>query len=117
MALSPKERADFDEIVVRLRLEDADVGTVQPKRRSFALTGQRDHRNPGVRPRRGPGRPRGAGPDPDRAGRGRRPGAGRARLVALPGPWPAVAGAADPGSFAAVSAAARSPSRPSFDEG
>ncbi|HEX4250019.1 MAG TPA: DUF3040 domain-containing protein [Pseudonocardia sp.] len=37
MALSPKERADFDEIVLRLRLEDADVGTIQPKRRSFAL--------------------------------------------------------------------------------
>ncbi|HEX4361361.1 MAG TPA: hypothetical protein VH141_27745 [Pseudonocardia sp.] len=37
MALTPKERADFDEIVVRLRLEDTDVGTIQPKRRSFAL--------------------------------------------------------------------------------
>ena len=38
MALSPKERADFDQIVLRLRLEDTDVGTtIQPKRRSFAM--------------------------------------------------------------------------------
>lgn len=37
MALSPKERADFDEIVLRLRLEDTDVGTIQPQRRSFAM--------------------------------------------------------------------------------
>lgn len=37
MALSPKERADFDEIVTRLRLEDASVGTIQPRRGRFAL--------------------------------------------------------------------------------
>ncbi|WP_028922895.1 DUF3040 domain-containing protein [Pseudonocardia acaciae] len=37
MALSPKERADFDEIVTRLRLEDAHVGEVAPKRRSTTL--------------------------------------------------------------------------------
>src|SRR5437899_2638011 len=37
MALSPKERADFDEIVLRLRLEDTDVGTIQPQHRSFAM--------------------------------------------------------------------------------
>lgn len=37
MALSPKERADFDEIVTRLRLEDAHVGEVVPRRRSAAL--------------------------------------------------------------------------------
>jgi predicted lipid-binding transport protein (Tim44 family) len=37
MPLSPKERADFDEIVLRLRLEDADIGMIAPKRRSFAL--------------------------------------------------------------------------------
>jgi len=37
MALSPNERADFDEIVARLRLEDAGVGMIEPRRRSFAL--------------------------------------------------------------------------------
>jgi hypothetical protein len=37
MALTPKERADFDEIVLRLRMEDADIGVVQPKRPTFAL--------------------------------------------------------------------------------
>jgi hypothetical protein len=37
MALTPKERADFDEIVLRLRMEDADVGLAQPKRQTFAL--------------------------------------------------------------------------------
>jgi len=37
MALTPKERADFDEIVLRLRLEDADIGMIQPRHRSFAL--------------------------------------------------------------------------------
>ena len=37
MALTPKERVDFDQIVLRLRLEDTDVGTIQPQRRSFAL--------------------------------------------------------------------------------
>jgi hypothetical protein len=37
MALSPKERADFDEIVTRLRLEDAHVGEVLPRRRPTAL--------------------------------------------------------------------------------
>lgn len=37
MALTPKERADFDEIVLRLRMEDATIGVVQPKRRTFAL--------------------------------------------------------------------------------
>jgi hypothetical protein len=37
MALTPKERADFDEIVTRLRLEDADVGEVRPRRRPTAL--------------------------------------------------------------------------------
>jgi len=37
MALSPKERADFDQIVLRLRLEDADVGVIAPRRRPFAL--------------------------------------------------------------------------------
>lgn len=37
MALTPKERADFDEIVLRLRMEDAAIGVVPPKRRTFAL--------------------------------------------------------------------------------
>jgi hypothetical protein len=37
MALSPKERSDFDAIVARLRLEDAGVGMTAPKRRSKAL--------------------------------------------------------------------------------
>jgi hypothetical protein len=37
MALNPKERADFDEIVTRLRLEDVGVGMIQPRRKSFAL--------------------------------------------------------------------------------
>jgi hypothetical protein len=37
MALTPKERADFDEIVMRLRLEDAHLGVVAPKRRPTAL--------------------------------------------------------------------------------
>jgi len=37
MALSPKERSDFDQIVLRLRLEDADVGVIKPRRRRFAL--------------------------------------------------------------------------------
>lgn len=37
MALTPKERADFDEIVTRLRLEDAQVGEVVPRRRPAAL--------------------------------------------------------------------------------
>lgn len=32
MALTPKERADFDEIVMRLRLEDAQLGATQSKR-------------------------------------------------------------------------------------
>ncbi|MBO0849829.1 MAG: DUF3040 domain-containing protein [Pseudonocardia sp.] len=35
--MSPKERADFDEIVTRLRLEDAHVGEVVPRRRSALL--------------------------------------------------------------------------------
>jgi hypothetical protein len=34
MALSPKERSDFDAIVTRLRMEDAGVGVIQPRRRS-----------------------------------------------------------------------------------
>jgi hypothetical protein len=37
MALTPKERADFDDIVLRLRMEDANIGLIQPKRRTFAL--------------------------------------------------------------------------------
>jgi hypothetical protein len=37
MALTPKERADFDEIVLRLRMEDAVIGVVPPKHRTFAL--------------------------------------------------------------------------------
>lgn len=37
MALTPKERADFDDIVLRLRLEDADLGVIQTRRRPFAL--------------------------------------------------------------------------------
>jgi hypothetical protein len=37
MALSPKERADFDEIVNRLRLEDGYVGEVRPRRRPTPL--------------------------------------------------------------------------------
>jgi hypothetical protein len=37
MALTPKERADFDEIVMRLRLEDAQLGTTRSKRRPRAL--------------------------------------------------------------------------------
>lgn len=37
MPLSPRERADFDEIVAQLRLEDAGVGTVAPRRHSMNL--------------------------------------------------------------------------------
>jgi hypothetical protein len=37
MALTPKERADFDDIVLRLRLEDADLGVIETRRRPFAL--------------------------------------------------------------------------------
>ncbi len=37
MAMSPRERADFDEIVVRLRLEDAGVGTIAPRQHSMRL--------------------------------------------------------------------------------
>jgi DUF3040 family protein len=37
MALSPKEREDFDEIVTRLRFEDASLGTIRPRRGRFAL--------------------------------------------------------------------------------
>lgn len=37
MALSPKERSDFDAIVARLRLEDTGAGTIAPRRRSTAL--------------------------------------------------------------------------------
>jgi hypothetical protein len=37
MALTPKERADFDEIVLRLRLEDAQLRMPEPRRRSFPL--------------------------------------------------------------------------------
>jgi len=62
MALSPKERADFDEIVVRLRPGrrrrrhgPAQAAVLRP-------TGQRDHRNPGVSASAWPWSPRGAGP-------------------------------------------------------
>ncbi|MGQ0480870.1 MAG: hypothetical protein ACT4O0_07585 [Pseudonocardia sp.] len=37
MAMSPRERADFDEIVARLRLEDAGVGTIAPRQHSMRL--------------------------------------------------------------------------------
>jgi hypothetical protein len=37
MHLSPRERADFDEIVAQLRLEDSGVGTVAPRRHSMTL--------------------------------------------------------------------------------
>jgi hypothetical protein len=37
MALTPKERADFDEIVLRLRLEDAQLRVLEPSRRAFPL--------------------------------------------------------------------------------
>lgn len=37
MALTPKERADFDGIVEQLRHEDAGIGMVEPKRRRMAL--------------------------------------------------------------------------------
>jgi F0F1-type ATP synthase assembly protein I len=37
MALTPKERADFDDIVLRLRLEDADLGVIHTRLRPFAL--------------------------------------------------------------------------------
>ena len=37
MALTPKERADFDDIVLRLRLEDTDLGVIETRRRPFAL--------------------------------------------------------------------------------
>jgi uncharacterized membrane protein len=37
MQLSPQERADFDAIVTRLRLEDTGLGTVASKRRSMVL--------------------------------------------------------------------------------
>ncbi|HEY1967329.1 MAG TPA: hypothetical protein VGH89_05245 [Pseudonocardia sp.] len=37
MPLSPQERADFDAIVARLRLEDTGLGTVTSRRRSMTL--------------------------------------------------------------------------------
>jgi hypothetical protein len=37
MALTPRERADFDEIVAQLRFEEVKVGAVEPKRLSIAL--------------------------------------------------------------------------------
>jgi hypothetical protein len=37
MELSPKERADFDHIVARLRLEDANTGMIQSRRRPTAM--------------------------------------------------------------------------------
>ncbi|HEY2203612.1 MAG TPA: hypothetical protein VGH99_03920 [Pseudonocardia sp.] len=37
MALSPKERADFDQIVSRLRLEDTGIDDIPARRRSMAI--------------------------------------------------------------------------------
>jgi LPXTG-motif cell wall-anchored protein len=37
MQLSPRERADFDEIVAQLRLEDADLDAEAPRRHSMTL--------------------------------------------------------------------------------
>ena len=37
MHLSPRERADFDEIVTQLRMEDADLDADAPRRHSMTL--------------------------------------------------------------------------------
>ena len=37
MHLSPRERADFDEIVAQLRMEDADLDAGAPRRHSMTL--------------------------------------------------------------------------------
>lgn len=37
MALTPKERSDFDGIVEQLRHEDAGIGMIEPKRHRMAL--------------------------------------------------------------------------------
>jgi len=39
MQLSPRERADFDEIVARLRIEEAGAGAVAHRQQSMTLLG------------------------------------------------------------------------------
>jgi hypothetical protein len=39
MHLSPRERADFDEIVARLRIEEAGVGSLAHRQQSMTLLG------------------------------------------------------------------------------